>query len=254
MTVGGFYIFDLYLTKIEIYDRMKKMKRITLIRKENFEMKKIVNTVPAENQMIKSSETSFLGDPNAPLKILILGNSITRHGPAEAIGWHGDWGMAASAPEKDYVHRLHKMLTENGVDSYMMVRQAAYWERNFKDTKCLLEYEEEKAFGANIVIFRLCENVCKEDFDDLKEAAKAFVSYVAPEGATVIVTTSFWKSSRLDSALREAAQDLGGICVDIGYTNDSMMAIGKFEHHGVSIHPGDEGMEMIAKKIFEALS
>jgi hypothetical protein len=136
----------------------------------------------------------------------------------------------------------------------MMVRQAAYWERNFKDPECLLEYEEEKAFGANIVIFRLCENVCKEDFDDLKEAVKAFVSYVAPEGATVIVTTSFWKSSRLDSALREAAQDLGGICVDIGYTNDSMMAIGKFAHHGVSIHPGDEGMEMIAKKIFEALS
>ena len=48
-------------------------------------MKKIVNTVPAENQMIKSSEISFLGDPNAPLKILILGNSITRHGPAEVV-------------------------------------------------------------------------------------------------------------------------------------------------------------------------
>ena len=216
-------------------------------------MKKIVNTVPAENQMIKSSEISFLGDPNAPLKILVLGNSITRHGPAEAIGWYGDWGMAASAPEKDYVHRLHKMLTENGMDSYMMVRQASYWERNFKDSECLLKYAEEKAFGANIVIFRLCENVCKEDFADLKEATKAFVSYVAPEGATVVITSSFWKNPKLDSALKDASEDLGGIFVNIGYTDDSMMAIGKFEHHGVSIHPGDEGMEMIAKNILNAL-
>ena len=68
-----------------------------------------------------------------------------------------------------------------------------------------------------------------------------------------IALTSFWKNANLDGALKEAANELGGLLVDIGYTDDSMMAIGQFEHHGVSIHPGDEGMEMIAKKIFEAL-
>ena len=216
-------------------------------------MEKFVNTVPADNQMIRSDVTSFLGDRNAPLKILVLGNSITRHGPAEAIGWHFDWGMAASAPEKDYVHRLHAMLEESGRPCYMMVRQASHWERNFKDPACLSDYENEKAFCADIVVFRLGENVTKDDQPYLKEAAKAFISYVTSEGASVIVTTNFWKSAEKDRALKEAAAELGYPCVDIAWTDESQMAIGKFEHHGVSIHPGDEGMEMIAIKIFEAI-
>ena len=30
-------------------------------------------------------------------RVLIYGNSIALHGRAPKIGWHGDWGMAASA-------------------------------------------------------------------------------------------------------------------------------------------------------------
>ena len=115
-------------------------------------MKSMVNTVPAENQMINSDVLSFLGDSKAPLKILVLGNSITRHGPCEPIGWHFDWGMAASAPEKDFVHRLYDMLRENGRDSHMMIRQASHWERNFKNSDCLAKYEHETPLCANFPI------------------------------------------------------------------------------------------------------
>ena len=66
------------------------------------------NTVAAHDQMINSSHVSFFGDPKVTKRILVVGNSITRHGPNAEIGWgNRDWGMAASAPEKDFVHLLY---------------------------------------------------------------------------------------------------------------------------------------------------
>ena len=43
-------------------------------------------------------------------KVLFYGNSIAMHAPLAKIGWTNDWGMAASAPEKDFVHLVVKGL------------------------------------------------------------------------------------------------------------------------------------------------
>ena len=59
------------------------------------------NTVAAVDQLKKTSRVFYLGDESAPKRLLIVGNSITRHGPKPEIGWVNDWGMAASAAEKD---------------------------------------------------------------------------------------------------------------------------------------------------------
>ena len=65
-------------------------------------------------------------------KILFLGNSITLHGPSESIGWTGNWGMAASAEEKDYVHLVVQALTEpSAAPPKYMVRNIADFERQF---------------------------------------------------------------------------------------------------------------------------
>ena len=218
-------------------------------------VKDFVNTVPADDQMIRSSTVSLFGSEMAGERLLVLGNSITRHGPKEDIGWPGDWGMAASAPEKDYVHLLYAALRDGGREVCMRVRQAASWERGFKEADCLASFAEEKAFGADAVIFRLGENVPKEDVPGFEEAILRLLSYLG-EGRVqrLILTTCFWPHPERNRAIRAAAERLGGAFLDITCTDEGMMAIGKFEHSGVAGHPGDAGMKMIADRLFAALT
>lgn len=211
------------------------------------------NTVSAVNQMINSSLVYHLGNPNAKTRILVVGNSITRHGPRAEIGWDGDWGMAASAPEKDYVHRLFALLTNDGQDVFMRVSQCSAWERGFKEDNILHNYDEDRAFNADILVFRLGENVLLADVPYFSSAMRKFVAHICPNGR-VIYTTCFWKNGGIDDAVKSLAQEREEVCVDIAFSvQERNMAIGKFAHSGVAMHPSDEGMEEIAKAIFSKL-
>jgi hypothetical protein len=60
--------------------------------------------------------------PPQPIRVLVLGNSITQHGPSDAVGWTGDWGMAATSIEKDFVHVLQKHLIDSFPEKTFNVR------------------------------------------------------------------------------------------------------------------------------------
>ena len=212
------------------------------------------NTVKAENQMINSSELSFLGNKDAKTKILVVGNSITRHGPLKEIGWERDWGMAASAPEKDFVHRLYAKITESGKDAYMRIRQCAFWERNYLTDGILDNYDAERNFKADIVIFRLGENVAESDKPFFKENAEKFIRHISGNGK-VIMTTCFWKNEIVDDGIRKIAKENGYPLIELGDLGDDpeMKATGLFWHSGVAAHPGDKGMEEISARIYVAV-
>ena len=211
------------------------------------------NTVSAENQMKNSSLVYHLGNPSAKTRILVVGNSITRHGPCQEIGWERDCGMAASAPEKDYVHRLFSMLIEGGQDVYMRVSQCSDWETNFLEEGVLSDYDGDRDFYADFVVFRLGENVLEKDAPYFQAGIKKLIEHISPNG-TVVYTTCFWGNPIIDDAIKNVAKQRKEIWIDGCFSKEEKnMALGKFAHKGVSIHPSDEGMEEIAKAIFNTL-
>ncbi len=218
------------------------------------------NTVSAKSQIDENKYNRFIGNPFAPLKIMIIGNSITRHGPKSEIGWNHDCGMAASEKDKDYVHLLMKNVNTSGLDAQYLICQMAEWERSFWLGEEILNkfFKPAAEFNADIIITRLAENVkqqCCEEHDFHQHFEK-LLAFLNPSGkARMVLTTSFWYSPFPDEGIRKSAKKHGYPLVELGHLGEQncMKAIGLFEHAGVAAHPGDEGMKAIAEAIWEVL-
>ena len=216
------------------------------------------NTVEAKNQLVPSDYISFDGLDHTGVRVMFVGNSITLHGIKEDIGWHQAWGMAASAKEKDYVHLCFNRIRESYPDAAFCICQAAQWEMKYKDGKSTYPlFESARNFEADIIVMRLVENCpfLEYDKEEFVRCFGDFIEYLNKDGhAKVIVTNGFWKHPA-DEAIQAYAKrnqlpfvDLG----DLGERED-MKAIGLFAHEGVANHPGDLGMEHIAKRICDVL-
>lgn len=213
------------------------------------------NTVSAENQINVKFRTQFIGSDTPDKKVLILGNSITYHGEKADIGWHGNWGMAASNPENDYVHLLYKKSKELCPKVQFCVVQISSLEADFCNIELMKEYEIIKNYAPDIVVLRFGENIKsgKYDLTKLNQSYDYFVkNYLVSSKAYLIFTTCFWENGFVDEMIRKYCGIFGGELIELGDLgeDDSMKAIGKFEHSGVQNHPGDLGMKNIADRIY----
>ena len=215
------------------------------------------NNVASKDQLNGDPNISFEGEGGG-LRVVFVGNSITRHGYKPDIGWYGDWGMAASSKDKDYVHRAFAMLKEKYGEVSICIAQGAEWERGYLETQKVLceKYTKARDFMADIVVIRIGENMPKGSAPDCKEQFSEMIKFFASnENAKVVVTDSFWRHDARDEMIKE-------ICAENGYIfcrlhdleeDEANMAIGLFEHRGVAKHPSDLGMERIAQRIVECI-
>ena len=216
------------------------------------------NTVKACGQVDVNQFVSIFNRGGSK-KIMFFGNSITRHEPNASIGWHGDWGMAASSIDKDFVHLVVAELDKRYGTVDYCIAQGAMWEWGYARTEEVFEeyYSKVREFDADIIVIRIGENItAKKHLElDCKPYFSKMVDLLVGDNAKkVIITDMFWYAVYND-CFRE-------VCEEKGYTfchltdlveDESTMAKGLFEHAGVAGHPGDYGMQCIANRILEKI-
>jgi Secretion system C-terminal sorting domain len=196
-----------------------------------------------------------------PLKIAILGNSITNNGPNPALGWSGNWGMAASAKDKDYVRLLEKELKSISKDIEIRELNIASFERDFQGyNPDNLFINGIRDFRPDILIIRLGDNVDERvlglDFTEFNKALQNVVKQVANgRFMKVIVSNSFWSSAVRDAAFFQFAVKYGHRFVNLNglYDDKSNTAFGLFANFSVADHPSDKGMQGIKDRIWKEL-
>ncbi len=203
------------------------------------------------------------------IKLLAYGNSILKHGPSESLGWTGNHGMAASSEEKDYIHRLIFYLEKKyGAGSVEWVHgehsggfesgSSAYEEdEDLSYAFSALKKESEEVMP-DVVTVQYGENSNCTNAAAYENGLTQFVNTIksASPDAVVLITTPFWGGSAKINDAKNTPKKLNSPRADLApLTKAENQA---FDHpewsHGVQVHPGDAGMEKIAKEMFKQLN
>jgi hypothetical protein len=201
--------------------------------------------------------------PASIRRILFLGNSITLHGPEADIGWAGNWGMAASAEDKDYVHLVTSALARHtGAPPQITVRNIADFERDYATYDVDEQLKDAFDFDPDLVVLAIGENAPALDSEAAKAKFEAGVMNIlrcalAKRHPLLVVRSCFWADAAKDQVLRQACDEAGGIFADISPLGRDPATAARseraFKHDGVAGHPGDRGMKAIADIILQAI-
>lgn len=198
------------------------------------------------------------------IDVLVLGNSMTIHPICNY--WWGEWGMAASSKDKDYVHQLESMLAEHYNVSCTAV-QFASWETQAHDRAEGLMLLDPFLDGIDYeyIIIQLGENI--NDITSIETDFLDLTQYINDkQNAQILVLGNFWENKVVDVVKKDTCQSIGAYFVDLSdlQLNKYKTRLGAtvfgdegktyaIEHEGVAQHPGDEGMKAIAEKIYETM-
>ena len=218
-------------------------------------------------------------------KVMMFGNSIRAHGKAEDIGWYGEgWGMAASSEDKDYAHRfIYYMNKKYGEGVAELVpfstpggfeaAAAACTEYNENDFKGYVDsfLTSVKRYNPDIVTIQLGENggpaKSAEAYGKIMaEIVKAIQAY--DSDIIIVLSTPFWSSENDAKVIgtywvgKECGIHIAPINTlgkgDWSADNKNMAFdapwITEATTGGVKGHPGDVGMDNIAKMFFEKVN
>ena len=195
---------------------------------------------------------------------LAIGNSITTHPIVDY--WWGEWGMAASDADHDYYHRV---LTKLG-DKYETVNSTPYlygsWELMGHDRAETFELVDTYLCeGIDLITIQLSENA--SDLSTFESDYVELINHIREKCGSevqIILIDDFWddKKSEIKRSVAETTgidfvdlTDIRGVVKYQSYIGAIVQGddgeVHTVEHSGVAIHPGDEGMAVIADRVLE---
>lgn len=196
-------------------------------------------------------------------RMMVVGNSIMDHGPSPAQGWFKSNGMAASAPDKDFVHVLMAYLAQQYPQVAVQLVSGGNFERHFSQPEYSFDEFNEplQAFKPDLIVVRLGENVDEGNvlspigFEaQFRRLLERLATY-GGQPVRIVCTTSVWRRPQADAIIRRVASEKGLPLADLSSMvgQDQYFAIGEYTNASVAAHPNDAGMKRIADLIWARL-
>lgn len=199
-----------------------------------------------------------------PYHYVAFGNSVTYGEITENIWW-GDWGMAASSKEKDYVHLISSELEQTLSRPVVTeVYNLKSWELAKNRISMLEEFEETLDETTDLVTIQSGENITQYqetleiDYFDLL----SFIRRKAPNAQILMLGELLWPSEKIEAAKQTACQACEITFIDMTPFLNDYDAVYKsslgteivgadgeihvISDEEVAAHPNDEGMACIA--------
>ena len=202
----------------------------------------------------------------APANLVVIGNSLTKHAPYPAIGWEGNWGMAASSEEQDYAHVLKKMIESKSKSPVeLTIENRGKFERGFwlEEEQKLPSPLEKQLKHASYVVIQLGDNVSDSDFStyDFKKSYQDFIQQIrktSPQDSQIFCLGPWWHNDKKAEAIKNGCIQGGGSYIEISdiarAASSKASSERSFKNNGVASHPGNRGMKQIAEKIYKRIT
>lgn len=186
-------------------------------------------------------------------KVVILGNSITYAPPGPDIGWYGNWGMAATAQDSDYVHLVISKLQTKDPNVVVKVKNVETFEENPTQYDFDTELKPLKDLKPDLVI--LCDGddvTATADLNAYEKGYNELINYFKTDNPDVVVLSAgaVW-SNRVDAIVQKHTPYVllsGALAIP------GSLSFGLWTNPGIALHPSNKGMKYIAMQLWSKIS
>lgn len=198
-----------------------------------------------------------------------LGNSVTCNEIDEELWW-GNWGMAATTKQNDYVHHITSQLKEKSDQKVSTtILDLKNWELSKDREKMLPYYKEYFSKDTDLVTIQTGENITefKETLDTDYLKLVKYIKKRAPNAQILMLAEILWPSEDIEQAKKAACKRYDVTFVDMTEFLEDYEKLYKSEvgaevmgadeklhtvtNEVVAAHPNDEGMRCIAELVMQ---